>query len=147
MQQRDGYDLDRFVKAQQDVYSTALAELRRGEKRTHWMWYIFPQLAGLGKSSTAVHFAILGLAEAEAYLLHPVLGPRLLECANAVLAVPERSAREIMGVPDDMKLRSCATLFARVSPPGSVFERILDRYYDGDADMQTVALLASRESL
>ena len=110
------------------------------------MWYVFPQLAGLGSSSTARRYAIQGLAEAEAYLRHPLLGPRLVEAAEAALAVAGRSAREVFGSPDDLKLRSSATLFARVSPDGSVFHRLLDRYFDGSPDPRTLALLgADRE--
>jgi uncharacterized protein (DUF1810 family) len=137
----DPYDLSRFVQAQQDDFEQALAEITRGKKRTHWMWYIFPQLDGLGVSSTAKHYAIKSLAEARAYLEHPVLGPRLRQCAEAVLAVEGRSATDIFGSPDDLKLRSCATLFACVSPPGSVFDRLLDKYYGGERDPKTLRLL------
>jgi uncharacterized protein (DUF1810 family) len=137
----DPYHLDRFVQAQQDDYAQALAEIRGGRKRTHWMWYVFPQLDGLGFSSTAQFYAIKSLDEARAYLEHPVLGPRLLECAEAAAGVEGRSAREIFGSPDDLKLRSCATLFAQVSPPGSVFHRALDKYYRGEPDQQTLRLL------
>jgi uncharacterized protein (DUF1810 family) len=137
----DPFDLDRFVRAQAADYAAALAEVRAGRKETHWMWYVFPQLAGLGSSPTARRYAITGRAEAEAYLAHPVLGPRLVEVAEAALAVAGRSARDVFGPPDDLKLRSCATLFARVSPPGSVFERLLAKYFDGRPDERTVALL------
>ena len=119
--------LDRFVQAQAASFDLALAELQSGHKRSHWMWFIFPQLAGLGASALSQHYAIQSLAEAEAYLQHPVLGRRLKECAEAVLAVEGRSALDIFGSPDDLKLRSCATLFAQVSPPGSVFERLLEQ--------------------
>jgi uncharacterized protein (DUF1810 family) len=139
--EQDPYDLDRFVRAQQVNYHQALCELRGGRKRSHWMWYVFPQLAGLGFSATSRYFAITGLAEAEAYLAHPVLGPRLLECVEAVLGVEGRSAHDLFGSPDDAKLRSCATLFARVSPPGSPFQRVLDRYFQGGQDPKTLALL------
>ena len=138
----DPHWLIRFVEAQDSIYAQALSEIRSGHKQSHWMWYVFPQLAGLGSSAASVYYAIGGLEEADAYLRHPVLGPRLIECAEAILAVEGRSAAEILGTPDDMKLRSCATLFARVSPPGSVFERILDRYYDGEPDPMTLRLLA-----
>lgn len=137
----DPYGLDRFVQAQGPIYEQALAELRAGRKRSHWMWYIFPQLAGLGNSPMSREYAIRSLAEAEAYLQHPVLGTRLVECADTVLAVKGRSAREIFGTPDDKKLRSCATLFALVSSPGSVFHRLLDRYFGGGLDAGTLALL------
>lgn len=137
----DPHDLNRFVQAQEHDYARALAEIRVGHKRTHWMWYIFPQLDGLGFSETARRYAIRGLDEARAYLAHPVLGPRLVECAEAVLAVQGRSAREIFGTPDDLKLRSCATLFAEVSSAGSVFRRVVEVYFEGEADVRTLALL------
>ncbi|NCA72076.1 MAG: DUF1810 domain-containing protein [Sphingobacteriia bacterium] len=143
MTTEDPHNLNRFVRAQEHDYAPALAEIRSGRKRTHWMWYIFPQLDGLGFSATARRYAIRGLVEARAYLDHPVLGPRLVECAEAVLAVKSRSAREIFGTPDDLKLRSCATLFAEVSPAGSVFRRVLEVYFGGDVDGRTLALLGS----
>src|SRR3954468_12248130 len=116
----DVHDLSRFVEAQRSTYEQALAELRSGRKRTHWMWYIFPQLAGLGRSATARRYAIESLEEARAYLEHPLLGPRLIACAAAVCEIEGRSAYEIFGSPDDLKLHSSATLFARVSPPRNV---------------------------
>jgi uncharacterized protein (DUF1810 family) len=134
-------DLDRFVAAQRACFATALEELTAGRKRSHWMWFIFPQLAGLGHSATSQYYGIESLAEAIAYLRHPILGPRLAACAEAVLAVEGRSARDIFGAPDDLKLRSCATLFAQASPPGSVHQRLLDRYFGGAADPATMALL------
>jgi uncharacterized protein (DUF1810 family) len=137
----DPYDLARFVSAQESTYERALAEIKRGDKRSHWMWFIFPQLDGLGFSSTAKLYAIKNIDEARAYLDHPVLGARLRECAEAALAVPGRTAHEIFGSPDDMKLRSSATLFACVSPSGSVFHQLLDKYYDGARDDQTLHLL------
>jgi uncharacterized protein (DUF1810 family) len=137
----DPYDLDRFVRAQGPRYERALAEIRSGGKRSHWMWCIFPQLAELGRSPTSEKYAIRSLAEAEAYLRHPVLGPRLVECAEAVLAVEGRSAHDIFGSPDDRKLKSCATLFAIVSPPDSVFDRLLDTNFRGDRDGRTLRLL------
>src|SRR4028118_2198241 len=130
----DPYNLSRFLRAQENDYEEALSEIRSGQKRTHWMWYIFPQLAGLGFSSTAQRYAITSIDEAKAYLTYPVLGPRLKECAEAVLQVEARSARDIFGSPDDVKLRSCATLFAYASPPGSVFERLLSKYYQDEPD-------------
>lgn len=138
----DRYDLERFVGMQAVHYVHALAELRAGQKRTHWMWYVFPQMAGLGRSDTAIRYAIHDVEEARAYLGHPVLGPRLLECVEAVLAVKGRTARDVFGSPDDLKLRSSATLFASVSPDGSMFHRLLDRYFDGRLDERTVELLA-----
>jgi len=138
---RDPFDLSRFVHAQEDVYEQALSEIRSGRKRSHWMWYIFPQFDGLGFSSTSKRYAIKSVAEAEAYLSHPLLGPRLLECAEAAARVEGKSANEVFGSPDDMKLKSCATLFACVSPPGSVFERLLDKYFQGRRDDKTLRLL------
>jgi uncharacterized protein (DUF1810 family) len=137
----DPYGLSRFVQAQETSYSQALSELQRGRKSSHWMWFIFPQHDGLGSSAMAKRYAIRSLEEAEAYLHHPVLGPRLLECAQAVLAVDGRSAFEVFGSPDDMKLRSSATLFACASPAGSVFERLLDKYFRGERDERTAQLL------
>jgi uncharacterized protein (DUF1810 family) len=141
----DPYDLGRFVRAQQEDYEQALAEIRSGRKRSHWMWYIFPQVEGLGLSSTSRLYAIKTLAEATAYLAHPVLGPRLRACAEAAFHVDGLSAREIFGSPDDMKLRSSATLFARVSPDDSVFHRILDKFFDGERDGRTLSLLAAAD--
>src|SRR5438067_873938 len=137
----DPHDLGRFVEAQADDYEQALAEIRSGRKRSHWMWYIFPQLDGLAFSSTSKYYAIKNLEEARSYLDHPLLGPRLLECAEAVISIAGRSATEIFGSPDDLKLRSCATLFACVSPPGSVFDRLLGKYYQGRRDDRTLQLL------
>jgi uncharacterized protein (DUF1810 family) len=137
----DPWGLDRFLEAQEHDYQRAIAEIRNGRKRSHWMWYIFPQYAGLGSSETSRHFAIRSLAEAEAYLRHPVLGSRLLECGEAALAVEAQSASNVFGYPDDMKLRSCATLFASVSPAGSVFHRLLDKYFTGEPDDRTLRLL------
>lgn len=137
------HDLHRFVQAQRGVYEQALAEARCGRKRSHWMWYVFPQLDGLGHSPTTKRYSIKSVAEAEAYLEHPVLGPRLVECVEAALVVEGRSAHEIFGSPDDMKLQSCATLFAHVSPEASVFHRLLDKYFDGVHDAETLALLTS----
>ena len=137
----EAFDLDRFVSAQASAYDRALAEVRAGLKQSHWMWFVFPQYAGLGSSSTAAHYAIRSRAEAEAYLQHPVLGARLRECAEAACALKGRSARDVFGYPDDLKLRSSATLFASVSPPGSVFHRVLDAFFDGEADERTLGLL------
>jgi uncharacterized protein (DUF1810 family) len=138
----DSHDLQRFVDAQAGVYDRALAELRAGRKESHWMWFIFPQFAGLGRSTMSERFAIRSLAEAEAYLKHPVLSPRLMECAEALLAVRGRSAHEILGSPDDAKLQSCATLFSRIAPDGSVLHRLLDRFFEGVPDQRTLELLA-----
>lgn len=141
--QADPYDLKRFVRAQEASYEQALSELERGRKQSHWMWYVFPQLDGLGSSPTAKLYSIKSEDEARAYLEHPVLGPRLAECAGAILAVDGKSATAILGSPDDLKLKSCATLFAHVSPPDSVFQRILDKFYAGERDAATLRLLAS----
>jgi uncharacterized protein (DUF1810 family) len=137
----DPFDLDRFVRAQEADYERALAEIRNGRKRSHWMWYVFPQSAGLGLSATSQRYAINSLAEARAYLAHPMLGPRLTEIAEAVLNVRGRTAHEIFGSPDDLKLNSSATLFALVSPADSVFHRIIDKYFDGSRDEKTLALV------
>lgn len=136
----DPFDLRRFVEAQAPTYADALAELKAGKKRSHWMWYVFPQYAGLGRSSMAERFAIRSIDEAKAYLRHRILGPRLVECAQAVLDVHGKTAHDIFGSPDDLKLRSSATLFSRVSEPGSVFHRILERYFEGEPDERTLAL-------
>jgi uncharacterized protein (DUF1810 family) len=137
----DPHNLQRFVNAQANDYECALAELLGGRKRTHWMWYIFPQIDGLAFSSTSKQFAIKSLDEAQAYLAHPILGPRLLECAEAVLGIEGRSAAEIFGFPDDLKLRSSATLFASLLPSDSVFTRLLAKYYAGARDDKTLHLL------
>ena len=139
----DPYDLNRFVQAQEDDYEQALAEIRGGRKRSHWMWYIFPQFDGLWNSSTSKRYSIKSVAEAEAYLRHPVLGPRLVECAEAALGVQGRTALEVFGPPDDKKLRACATLFAHVSSPGSAFHQLLDKYFQGRRSSKTLSLLAS----
>jgi uncharacterized protein (DUF1810 family) len=137
----DAHDLCRFVQAQQDDDAQVLAEIRGGRKGSHWMWYLFPQLAGLGFSVLSQRYAIRSLAEAQAYLSHPMLGLRLRECAEAVIGVEGRSAREILGSPDDMQLRSCATLFVSVSPVGSVFHRVRTLYFQGEGDPRTLRLL------
>jgi uncharacterized protein (DUF1810 family) len=134
--------LDRFVDAQRDVHADALAEIKAGRKRSHWMWFVFPQIAGLGSSPTARRYAVSGPEEAKAYLDHPVLGPRLTEISRALLAVEGRSAEQIFGYPDDLKLRSSMTLFARVAEDPAVFEAVLERYYDGP-DPRTLDLLTA----
>ena len=138
------HDLERFVLAQDCAYGTALVEIRSGRKRSHWIWYVFPQIAGLGSSATSRRYAIRSAAEARAYLAHPLLGPRLVECFEAALGVDGRSAHEIFGSPDDLKFRSCATLFACVAPPGSVFQRALEKYFGGERDSGTLELLGER---
>jgi uncharacterized protein (DUF1810 family) len=137
----DPFDLERFVVAQEKNYAQARAEIASGAKRSHWMWYVFPQLEGLGSSAMAQRFAIRSLEEARAYLEHAVLGPRLRDCAAVLLEVEGRTAHDIFGSPDDSKLRSCCTLFARASPPGSVFWSVLDRYFGGLEDEHTVRAL------
>jgi len=139
----DQYDLDRFVQAQAADYERVLAELRAGEKRSHWMWYIFPQIEGLGHSSMSRRYSIKSAAEARAYLDHPILGPRLRECSAIVNGIVGRSALEIFGSPDDMKLLSCATLFARVAHEG-VFDQLLQKYFEGRPDKETLRLLISQ---
>jgi uncharacterized protein (DUF1810 family) len=137
----DPFNLQRFVDAQEPVYQQVLAELRAGSKRSHWMWFVFPQIAGLGRSETARHFAIASRAEAAAYLAHPVLGARLRECCRLVTLVERRSARQIFGSPDDMKFRSSLTLFAAVAPDDAIFAAALRKYFGGEADTQTLARL------
>jgi uncharacterized protein (DUF1810 family) len=137
----DQFDLRRFVDAQQRVYDTVLAELRNGEKRSHWIWFVFPQLRGLGHSPTAVRFGISSLDEARAYLMHSVLGPRLRECAQLVARVDGRSADEIFGWPDNLKVRSSMTLFARATDDNAEFRAVLDKFYDGEDDPATIELL------
>jgi uncharacterized protein (DUF1810 family) len=131
------YDLSRFVVAQEHTFGVVLDELRSGRKSTHWIWFIFPQIAGLGQSATSQHYAIRSLDEARAYLAHPLLGARLRECAAIVLATRGRTAEEILGSVDARKLRSCMTLFHRAAPDEPVFGQVLDRYYGGMADEAT----------
>ena len=141
MNSDDPYDLNRFLRAQEGVYDRALAELKSGQKRTHWMWYIFPQIEGLGHSPTAMHYAIKSLEEAGQYLNHPVLGKRLLECTEAVVAIKGRSLSEIFGYPDDLKFKSSMTLFEKIAGLDSVFSFALDKYYSGERDATTLRLL------
>ena len=137
----DPFDLNRFVEAQAKVYGSVVDELRAGRKRGHWMWFVFPQIRGLGTSLMAVRYGIASLEEARAYLRHDVLGPRLHECARLVNQVQGRSIAEIFGSPDDLKLRSSMTLFARATDDNEDFVALLDRYYDGRQDPLTVARL------
>lgn len=141
----DPFELQRFVDAQSRVYAAVLSELRQGHKRTHWMWFVFPQLAGLGHSSMAERYAIAGLAEAAAYLAHPLLGPRLRECTETVNAIAGKSAHDIFSSPDDLKFRSSMTLFAKVGEKGNPFERALELYFEGDKDRRTLDMLAQKE--
>jgi len=135
------YDLQRFIDAQQSDYATALAEIRSGRKRSHWMWYVFPQLLGLGYTSTSVFYAIKNLDEAAAYLQHPVLGPRLIEISNALLAPDGKDANEIFGSTDAMKLRSSMTLFSLVPGASGTFQAVLDKFFNGLKDEKTLQLL------
>lgn len=137
-------DLTRFVTAQEPVYATVLQELRAGRKRTHWMWFVFPQLAGLGHSFMANHYGIQDLAHARAYLRHPVLGPRLKECTRLMNAQEGKSAWDILGDPDEMKFRSSMTLFRHADPTGGVFATALARFFAGDEDEVTLARLGLR---
>lgn len=137
----DTVDLSRFTSAQESIYDSVLAELRNGRKRTHWMWYIFPQIDGLAHSTTSKYYAIKSIEEARQYLNHPVLGKRLLECAEAVFAIEGKSISEIFGYPDNLKLKSSMTLFAYVADQCSVFARILDKYFNGEQDALTLQLL------
>ena len=137
----DPHNLQRFVGAQAAVFEQVRSELREGYKRSHWMWFIFPQIQGLGHSPMAEKYAITSLEEAAAYLEHPVLGPRLRECTRLVTLVEGRSIREILGAPDDTKFRSCMTLFARATSDNQVFLTALEKYFDGKADALTIARL------
>jgi uncharacterized protein (DUF1810 family) len=138
----DRYNLERFVEAQAGVHEQACAELRAGRKRSHWMWFVFPQIRGLGSSEMAMRYAISGREEARAYLDHPVLGPRLQECAGIVVELEGRSVEEIFGYPDDLKFHSSMTLFAEVEDPSeSVFHKALKKYFGGKTDQATLALL------
>ncbi|MHB0764234.1 DUF1810 domain-containing protein [Stutzerimonas sp. NM35] len=134
----DSHDLKRFVDAQHSHYQDALAELEAGHKQSHWMWFVFPQIAGLGRSAMAERYAIADLNEAVAYLQHPLLGRRLEECAQALLQHTGRTARQILGSPDDLKLRSSMTLFASAAPENPIFRQVLDAFYDGKADPETL---------
>ncbi len=137
----DPFGLERFVEAQRSAYGRALSELRQGAKRSHWMWYIFPQLRGLGQSPMAYRYGIASLEEARAYLAHPDLGPRLIECTQAVLQAHAALAGEIFPYPDDLKFRSSMTLFARVAQAPDVFSAALQKYYGGEPDPETLRLL------
>ena len=134
----DQYELKRFVDAQEGVYEQACAELRAGRKRSHWMWFVFPQIRGLGSSPTAVRFAISGMEEARAYLEHPVLGPRLRECTGIVVGVEGRSVEEIFGYPDDLKFHSSMTLFAKAAEEAGMFGEALEKYFGGEMDRGTL---------
>ena len=136
-------NLQRFVEAQARDYQTALGEIKAGRKRSHWMWYIFPQVQGLGYSSMAQHYAIADRDEAAAYLAHPTLGPRLVEISRALLTLPGSNATTVMGTPDDLKLRSSMTLFAQVPGSDAVFQQVLDKFFGGAPDAKTLQLLGA----
>lgn len=140
----DPFDLQRFVTAQQDNYDAAIREIRQGRKRSHWMWYVFPQLRGLGSSSTSAFYSIKSLDEARQYLQHPLLGKRLRECASALLSIADRSPTEIFGSPDDMKLHSSMTLFAAITDAGdSPFQQVLNKFFHGQTDSRSESILAT----
>ena len=142
----DDYNLHRFLDAQGGVYDTVLDELRAGRKASHWIWFIFPQIMGLGHSGMAQKFAIASLAEAKAYLQHPILGPRLRACTQLVLNVDGRSAEEIFSSPDNLKFRSCMTLFSTATTDNKTFKDALLKYFDGEPDTLTLDLLAQQQS-
>lgn len=137
----DIYNLKRFLDAQEHSYQTALAELQAGRKRSHWMWFIFPQIAGLGFSETSRFYSIKSKPEAKAYLEHPILGARLLEICNVLINLPDNHATRIFGSPDDLKLKSCMTLFAELPNTSEVFKKVLDKFYNGIKDWETLNLL------
>lgn len=139
------YDLHRFIEAQNGIYEQALAELKAGRKRSHWMWFVFPQIAGLGSSAMAEKYAIRSAEEAAAYLADPILGSRLIRCVEAVLSIHGRTAHDIFGSPDDLKLRSSMTLFAAVSDHGSPFHKAIERFYQGRFDERTIEILSAAD--
>jgi uncharacterized protein (DUF1810 family) len=136
----DAFDLDRFIAAQEPVFDAVLAELRAGEKRSHWMWFVFPQIAGLGSSETARRYAIGSLAEAGAYLAHPILGPRLAETTGLVIAIDGTTLEQILGRPDDLKFHSSMTLFSLLTGHPPEIDAALDKYFAGEPDGRTIAL-------
>lgn len=135
------YNLERFLDAQKNDYATALSEIKNGKKESHWMWYIFPQAMGLGYTSTSIHYSIKDLDEAKAYLDHPVLGKRLIEITNTALKLETNDARQVFGSPDNLKLKSSMTLFSLVPDADKVFEKVLDKFFDGKKDEKTLQLL------
>jgi uncharacterized protein (DUF1810 family) len=137
----DKFDLQRFIGAQEGVYANVISELKAGQKRTHWMWFIFPQIDGLGMSPTSKYYALRSLDEAQAYLEHPLLGSRLIECSKVILELQGLSALHILGHPDDLKLRSSMTLFSRLDSAETVFELVLAKYFGGEPDVQTLQML------
>ena len=139
------FDLERFLKAQDSCYQTILTELRNGQKRTHWMWFIFPQITGLGRSPTAQYYAISGIEEARTYLDHPLLGTRLKECTQTVLGIQDRTLQEIFGNPDDWKFRSSMTLFEYTAPNEKIFSEALERYCEGKRDWKTLEIIENTD--
>ncbi len=135
--------LERFLKAQKETYDTALQEIRSGKKTSHWMWFIFPQIAGLGFSETSRYYAIKDVAEAQEFLLHPILGNRLFEITNALLMLPGNDALTIFGSPDNLKLKSCMTLFSQLPQADVLFQKILDKFFNGEKDSQTIHLMSA----
>ncbi|WP_263376167.1 DUF1810 domain-containing protein [Granulicella aggregans] len=140
----DPYKLKRFLDAQKGIYERVTSELRAGRKASHWMWFIFPQIRGLGHTETSILFAIASLPEAEAYLSHPVLGPRLHQCCELLMQIDGRSASQIFGSPDDLKLRSSMTLFAQADSKSALFQSVLNRYFQGTPDQRTLELLEAK---
>ena len=138
---KDIFDLRRFLVAQNNVYQNVLAELTKGRKQSHWMWFIFPQIEGLGKSRTSRFYSIKSLEEAQAYFNHPILSKRLLECTQTILSIQGKSALQIFGSPDDIKLKSSMTLFAFISPDNFLFQQVLDKFFQGNKDAKTLSLL------
>lgn len=138
------HDLSRFLDAQEQSYKAALNEIKKGRKQSHWMWYIFPQISGLGFSSTSRHYALKDLVEATSYLQHPVLGSRLQEITEVLLSLPEKNATQIFGSPDDLKLKSSMTLFMQVSGASPIFEDVLKKYFNGSSDLRTLTILSSQ---
>lgn len=139
------YDLDRFIKAQNRDYETALEEIKAGYKRSHWMWYIFPQIIGLGRSEIAVYYSIVDRGEAESYMQNDLLREHLLEISEALLQAESDDATHVMGFPDDMKLQSCMTLFATVAPEYEIFQKVLDKFFHGEKDKRTLEILQKEQ--
>ena len=142
---KDKYDLQRFIKEQQRTYSTAYVELSQGRKRSHWMWWIFPQVVGLGMTATSHKYSIKSMDEAKAFLGHPYLGKNIREISNVLLGLDANDASRVMGYPDDLKLRSSMTLFAEAAPDEKVFQKVLDKFYDGKKDERTLTILKELE--
>ena len=138
------FDLQRFITAQQTDYATALAEIKQGRKRSHWIWYIFPQIAGLGFSETSKHYALQNAEEAQTYLNHPILGNRLIEICSELLKLPTNNATQVFGTPDDMKLRSCVTLFAAMPSATPIFQQVLDKFFTGEGDRKTLKIISNK---